>query len=166
MTIFERLSQAVTDYETCWTAFKSAEQQGKDITAAVVARIAADRAQVDERTATLTAQSRDIARPEVVRKLALQELERLQEHIFEPTVDEAAAFAAAMEDARAALRDFSAVKVKLEELFREASEEMKSMRSGTLGNGSRDDDLARKWLDSEDRSFALLRKTGRPGGKS
>lgn len=165
MSIFTQVEQAVSDYETCWTAFKSAEQQAKDITAAVVARIAADRAQVDERTATLTTQSRDMDRPPVVRRLATEELARLQERTFEPTVDEEAAFAAAMEDARAALRDFEAVKIKLRELFNAVNQELQTMRSNTLGNGPKDPELAKKWLDSEERSFALLGKTGRPGGR-
>ncbi len=166
MNIFEQLTQAVADHETCWTAFKSAKQQGRDITAAVAARIAADRAQVDERTATLTAQSRDIARPEVVRKLAVQELDHLQERTFEPTADETAAFATAMEDAKAALLDFVATKGKLQELFGEANQQLKMLRASTLGDGSRDDELARRHLDGEQKAFDRLGKTGRPGGMS
>lgn len=166
MTIFEQLTQTVADHDICWAAFQSARQQGNEIIYAVAARIAADRTAADERTAALVAQSRDPARPEVVRKLAQQELDRLQERIFEPSADEATAFTVAMEDAQAALRDFVAIKGKLRDLFEEASGELKTMRAGTLGDGSRDPDLARKWLDGEERSFALLGKTGRPGGKS
>lgn len=165
-TIFEQLSQAVADHETCWDAFKAAEQQGKDITAAVVDRIASDRAQVDERTATLTAQSKDIARPEVVRRLAQQELERIKGVTFEPTADEKTAFNSAMVDAQTALRDFAAVKDQLRELFVEVNQELQTMRSNTLGNGSKDPDLARKWLAGVQQCFDHLGKTGRPGGQS
>lgn len=163
MSIFVKLSQAVSDCEICWAAFKSAEQQAAEITAAVASRIAADRRQADERTATLTAQSKDPARPEVVRKLAQEELFRLQGRTFEPTADEIAAFAAAMEDAEAALRDFIATRRTLRDFFEQAGVELKAMRSSTLGDGSRDDELARRHLASEQRAFDLLGKTGRPG---
>lgn len=165
MSIFIQVEQAVSDYNVLWTAFRSNAQAASDVTAAVAARIAADRAQVDERTATLTAQSRDMTRPEVVRKLAQQELDRLQERTFEPTADEVAAFNSAMADAQSALRDFVSVKEKLRTLFGEANQQLKTMRADTLGDGSRDDELARRHLASEQRAFDLLGKTGRPGGQ-
>lgn len=165
MSIFTQVEQTVSDYNVLWTAFRSSAQAATDINTAVAARIAADRAQVDERTATLTAQSRDIARPEVVRKLAIQELDRLQERTFEPTAAETVTFAAAMEDAKAALRDFISVKEKLRTLFGEANQQLKTVRADTLGDGSRDDELARRHLDGEQKAFDHLRHTGRPGGQ-
>ncbi len=166
MSVFTQVEQTVSDYNILWEAFRESAQQAADVTAAVAARIAADRDQVDERTATLTAQSRDPARPPVVRQLAQQELDRLQEHIFEPTSDETAAFAAVMETAEAALRDFVATKRKLRDLFEQASGELKTMRANTLGDGSRDAELARRHLDGEQCSFELLGKTGRAGGQA
>ncbi len=166
MSIFTQVEHAVSDYNMLWTAFRSSAQAAADVTASVAARIAEDRGRVDERTATLTAQSRDIARPEVVRKLAQQELDRLQEHIFEPTADEVAAFNSAIADAQAALRDFVSVKEKLRTLFGEANQQLKTLRAGTLGDGSRDDELARRRLDGEQKVFDRLEKTGWPGGKS
>lgn len=166
MSIFTQVEHAVSDYNMLWTAFRSSAQAAADVTASVAARIAEDRGRVDERTATLTAQSRDIARPEVVRKLAQQELDRLQEHIFEPTADEVAAFNSAIADAQAALRDFVSVKEKLRTLFGEANQQLKTLRAGTLGDGSRDDELARRCLDGEQKVFDRLEKTGWPGGKS
>lgn len=166
MSIFIQVEQAVSDYNVLWAAFHESAQRAADVTTAVADRIAADRGQADERTATLTAQSRDPARPPVVRQLAQRELDRLQERTFEPTADEAAAFAAATEDAQAALRDFVSVKEKLRILFGEANQQLKTMRADTLGDGSRDDELARRHLASEQRAFDLLGKTGRSGGKS
>lgn len=166
MSIFIQVEQAVSDYNVLWTVFRSSAQAAADVTAAVAARIAADRSQADERTATLTAQSRDMTRPEVVRKLAQQELDRLQDRIFEPTADEVAAFNSAMADAQAALRDFVSVKEKLRTLFGEANQRLKALRGDTLGNGALDDELARRHLDGEQKSFDRLGKTGRPGGQS
>lgn len=165
MSIFIQVEQAVSDYNVLWTVFRSSAQAAADVTAAVAARIAADRSQADERTATLTAQSRDMTRPEVVRKLAQQELDRLQERIFEPTADEVAAFNSAMADAQAALRDFVSVKEKLRALFGEANQQLKTLRGDTLGNGTLDDELARRRLASEQRAFDLLGKTGLSGGR-
>jgi len=118
MSIFIQVEQTVSDYNVLWTVFRSSAQAAADVTAAVAARIAADRAQADERAATLTAQSRDMTRPEVVRKLAQQELDRLQERTFD-----------------------------------------------TLGNGTLDDELARRRLASEQRAFDLLGKTGLSVGR-
>ena len=165
MSIFIQVEQAVSDYNVLWTVFRSSAQAAADVTAAVAARIAADLAQADERTATLTAQSRDMTRPEVVRKLAQQELDRLQERIFEPTADEVSAFNSAMADAQAALRDFVSVKEKLRALFGEANQQLKTLRGDTLGNGTLDDELARRRLASEQRAFDLLGKTGLSGGQ-
>ena len=156
MSIFDQLTQAVADYDILWTAFRESAQRAADVTKATAARIAADRAQVDERTATLTAQSRDPARPPVVRQLAQQALSRLQGHTFEPSPTEIAAFDAAMRDARDALRD----------LFAEANKALSALRAGTLGDQSRDVELAERRLDGEIRSFGLLGKTGRTGGQS
>ena len=165
MSIFIQVEQTVSDYNVLWTVFRSSAQAAADVTAAVAARIAADRAQADERAATLTAQSRDMTRPEVVRKLAQQELDRLQERTFAPTADEAAAFATAAKDAQAALRDFVSVKEKLRILFGEANQQLKTLRGDTLGNGTLDDELARRRLASEQRAFDLLGKTGLSVGR-
>lgn len=164
MSIFTQVEQTVSDYNVLWAAFRESAQQAADVTAAVAGRIAADRAATDERIATLTVQSRDPNRPEVVRQLAQKELERMQERAFVPTENETTAFDSAMQDAEAALRDFVATKRKLRDLFEQASGELKTMRANTLGDGSRDDELARRHIVGEQRTFGLLGETGRPGG--
>lgn len=163
---FNQLTQAVADHDALWVAFLESERRAADVTGATIVRIAADRDQVDERTTALVAQSRDLARPEVVRRLALQELERLQSRTFEPTPDERAAFDAAMDDAKAALRDARTVHKQLRDLFVEADKALSALRAGTLGDQSRDVELAERRLDGEERSFSMLGKTSRPGGQS
>lgn len=132
--IFVQVEQAAADYDTLWAAFRESEQQAADITAAVAARIAADKAQADERVATLTAQSRDPARPPVVQRLAQQELNRLKAITFEPSPDEVAAFDAALRDALDALTDARKTSGQLLDLFTAASKKLKELRAGTLGN--------------------------------
>lgn len=164
MSIFDQLTQTVADYDTLWGAFRESAQVAVDITAAAAARLAGERTRIDERTATLTAQSRDPARPEIVRKLAMQELNRLRELTFAPSEDEAAAFAEAMENARAALRDIMKIRGQLRNLFADASRELDALRAGTLGDQARDTDLAERRLDGEQKSFDYIGRTGRPMG--
>lgn len=166
MSIFTQVEQTVSDYNVLWAAFRESAQQAADITKATAARIAANRRQADERTATLTTQSRDPARPEVVRKLASQELERLQKRTFAPAEDEVATFNSAIEDAQAALRDVRKVNGQLQDLFTEANKALSTLRARTLGNQSRDVDMSERHLAGEQRAFDLLGKTGRPGGQS
>ena len=52
------------------------------------------------------------------------------------------------------------VKEKLRTLFGEANQQLKTLRGDTLGNGTLDDELARRHLDGEQRAFDLLGKTG------
>lgn len=163
---FNQLTQAVADYDALWVAFLESERRAADVTGATIVRIAADRDQVDERTTALVAQSRDLARPEVVRRLALQELERLQSRTFEPTPDERAAFDAAMDDAKAALRDARTVRGQLRDLFTEADKVLSALRGGTLGDQHRDVELAGRHLDGEQRAFDHLGKTGQPVGQT
>jgi len=156
MSIFEQLTQAVADYNTVWAAFRSSKQEAQDVTNAVGERIKADRRQIAERRTMLEAQSRDPARPEIVRKLAVQELERTQGRTFTPMEDETAAFTAAMADAETALRDAAAVKVKLLDLFHEAEKELRTLRANTLGNQRFDTDLAQRHLDVGQQAFDRL----------
>lgn len=166
MSIFEQLTQATADYDALWGAFRESAQTAVDITSTVAARLADERSRIDERTATITSQSRDPSRPEVVRKLAIQELDRLQGITFAPSEDEAAAFSAALDDARAALRDAIAVRSHLAELFRAADQELKTLRAATLGDQVRDADLAYRHIDSEQKAFDRLGNTGRSNGRT
>lgn len=111
-----------------------------------------------ERVATLTAQSRDPARPEIVRKLAVQELERLKDREFGPSEDEINAFNGAVQDAKDALKNFVLLESKLRELFQKAKEELDDLRKNTLGNGSMDHELAQSWIVSAQKKFDLILK--------
>lgn len=164
MSIFEQLTQAASDYDILWGAFRANLQAAADVTSATAARLADERTRADERTATLIYQSRDPARPEIVRKLAAQELDRLQERTFSPSADEAAAFSEALKNAQAALRDVVKVHAQLRDLFSAAHRELDTLRAGSLGNLSLDVDLAERHLEGERKSFDCLGHTGRPGG--
>lgn len=156
MSVFEQLTQATADYNTLWDAFRENLKSAADITAAAAARLADERSRIDERVATLTAQSRDPARPEIVRKLAAQELERLKLVAFTPSEDETTAFAEATETARAALRDARRVRGQLRDLFVEAGRELDALRAGTLGDQARDVELADRRLDGTQKNFDRL----------
>lgn len=162
MRIFAQVEQTVADYDVLWVEVRSKQQQAADITSTVASRLAADRSHADERTATLTAQSKDPARPEIVRRLAQQELERLQERRFEPTEAEIAAFDTAVQDARDALRDARAVRQQLRELFAAADKELSALRGSTLGDQVRDIGLAERHIEGAQQAFDRFMQGSRP----
>lgn len=101
--VFSAVEDLATDYQRLWTAIRAADRAMEEITTVASNRIKADRQAADERANILTRQSVDPARPEIVRRLALQELEQLQVRPYCASEDEAAAFAAEMQNALEAL---------------------------------------------------------------
>lgn len=158
MDIFDKLTQAAEDYKTLWAAFRASEQEAKDVVSATTSHIEAEKISHAERVATLTAQSRDSARPEVIRRLAKQELSRLETHTFGPSDDEISAFNSAVRDAKAALEDFMLLESKLRDLFRESKGKLDDLRKNTLGNGSMDHKLATSWIEGTQKKFDLILK--------
>lgn len=156
MDIFDQLKTVASDHGTLWDAFRASEQAAQDVTAAVDERIRRDKQAHAEMVATLTAQSRDPARPEIVRRLAAQELERLKDRKIGPTKDELAAFNSAMKDAEIALDDPMKIEGKLQGVFEEATATLKKMRTETLGNSSHDPDLARNWIEGDKKRFGTI----------
>lgn len=161
MDIFDQLKTVASDHETLWAVFRSSEQAAQDVAAAVRERIRRDKQAQAEMVATLTAQSQDSARPEVIRRLAKQELSRLETRTFGPSDDEINAFNGAVRDASVALGDFIHLESKLRELFQKAKEELDDLRKNTLGNTSRDWELARNRLERTQKELdRVLREVG------
>ena len=79
MDIFDQVKQAVDDFDLYWDGFSTTEREAIGVINAVEERIRRDKAAYAERVETLTAQSLDPARPEILRKLAGKELDRLQD---------------------------------------------------------------------------------------
>lgn len=154
MDVFDQVKQAVDDFNLYWKGFSATEQEVKDITAAVEERIGRDKAAHAERVETLTAQSLDPARPEILRKLAGKELERIQGRTFGPSEDETAAFNSAMNDAYTALREVQKTETKLQGLFEAAKDELQAMKNGTYVN--RDPLLSRRALAGRREVFDRL----------
>lgn len=131
MDIFDQVKQAVDDFDLCWSGFDATEQEVKAVTAAVEEKIGADKAAHAERVETLTAQSQDLARPEILRKLAGKELERIQGRTFGPSEDETAAFDTAVNEAHDALREVQKTGTRLQELIEAAKNELKAIKNRT-----------------------------------
>lgn len=134
MDVFDQVKQAVDDFNLYWKGFSATKQEVKDITAAVEERIRRDKAAHAERVETLTAQSLDPARPEILRKLTGKELERIQGRTFGPSEDETAAFNAAMNDAYTALQEVQKAETKLQGFFEAAKNELQAMKNRTYVN--------------------------------
>lgn len=162
--VFSAVEDLAVDYQRLWAAIRAADKAMEAITAAVSDRIKADRQAADERADILTRQSTDPARPDIVRRLALQELEQLQSRTYGASEDEAAAFAAEMQNALDALDGAREAGSKLSVALKAAAAEVDEIRAECNGFG--DIGLVPNWLAGDQRRFDALGKTGRPGEKS
>lgn len=162
--VFLTVEDLAVDYQRLWTAIRAADKSMEAITAAASDRIKADRQSADERADILTRQSVDPARPEIVRRLALQELEQLQARPYCASEDEATAFAAEMQNALEALDGARETGSKLSAALKAAAAELDKIRAECNGFG--DLGLVQNWLDGDQRRFDALGKTGRPGWQS
>ena len=159
MDIFSQVKQGIEDFGMCWNAFDAADEEARKVIAVVGERIERDQAAHIERVETLTAQSLDPARPEILRKLALRELDQMKGRTFGPSEDEIAAFYSALSDEQAALQEATKVKAKLEELFEAAKVELRKMRTEAYENNTRDTNLAKRWIESRREDFDRLSET-------
>lgn len=162
--VFSAVEDLATDYQRLWTAIRAADKAMEAITAAASDRIKADRQTASERADILTRQSVDPARPEIVRRLALQEFEQLQARTYCASEDEAAAFSAEMRNALDALDGARATGSKLSAALKAAAAEVDKIRAECNGFG--DLGLVQSWLDGDQRRFDALGKTGRAGGQA
>ena len=156
MDIFSQVRQGIDDFGMCWNAFDAADEEARKVVAAVGERIERDKAAHVEQVETLTAQSMDQTRPEVLRKLAVRELEQMKGRTFGPSEDETAAFYSTLSDAQAALHEAAKAKAKLEELFEAAKVELRRMKAKAYEENARDTNLAKRWIESRREDFDRL----------
>ena len=156
MDIFAQLRQSIEDFGMYWKAFDAADEEARKVVSAVGERIERDKAAHAERVEALTAQSQDPARPEVLRKLAVRELEQMKGRTFGPSEDETAAFYSTLSDAQAALHEAAKAKSKLEELFEAAKVELRKMRTEAYENNTRDTILSERRIESRREDFDRL----------
>lgn len=157
MSIFDEVQQIADDFNTLWAAFRQSETNLKDLTATVKERIMADEKAAAERIELLTQQSIDPARPDVVRRLAVAELEKAKAApAIGPAQEEKAAFDAEMEQAREALQEIRITRQKLHDVLTEAKRELETIRTSSFADAAKDTELAAGWLESRQRNFNRL----------
>ena len=140
----------------CWNAFDAADEEARKVIAVVGERIERDKAAHVERVETLTAQSIDLGRPKVLRKLDARELEQMKGRTFGPSEDETAAFYSTLSDAQTALREAAKAKTNLEELFEAAKVELRKMRNEAYENNTRNTILSKRRIESRREEFDRL----------
>lgn len=157
MSIFDEAQQIADDFNTLWGAFRQSDAALKDLTNAIRARIESDKTAAAERVELLTRQSVDPARPNVVRRLAVAELEKAKAvPAIGPTQEEKAAFDAEMEQAREALQEIRITRQKLYDVLTEAKRELETIRTSSFADAAKDTELAAGWLESRQRDFNRL----------
>lgn len=151
LEIFKRVQSLKEDFDIAMLAYRAAHDDAKDITAAVQERIESDKEQTSERLSVLRDTLEDETRAATVRRMAEQEIKRLEAQTFEPTEEERAGFDAAIEEAAGAVRDMAHICSQFRAAFDEAKGELTQLRTATLG--SYDGERLNSWLESLKRDF-------------
>jgi hypothetical protein len=151
---FENLDALTEEYNMCWNEAKKADQEAKEILAAVKARIENEKKTASDRITSLKNQITDSGKSETVRRVAALELSGLEGKKYTITEEERAEVRQAIDRGRAALSD--ARKVSITEALKEAEAEIKAARAETIGCTSKDFVLCGRWLDERDNELSRL----------
>lgn len=153
---FERLEQLSEDYEICFLAIRAAQTEGRDLLAAIQARIASERDRDQARADELKAQLSDKSRSETVRRIAAQELERLQRTEYHETAEERAAFEECTKELDKALLDAEKTKRELADALRAAKAAIETIREKS--SEGKDLDIARVCAQDVKKGLGLIRQ--------
>lgn len=154
--IFSDLQESAVDYRTALLAFQTARADASDLTAAVEARISAERARDAGRAAELRGTIADTERSATVRRVAQAELDELAARSYAPTSAEREAFDAAIAEAEQALKDADALRDRMIDQLRKARAELDELSRETVHKPDGGLDIRRRWLDGERQAFAMM----------
>lgn len=153
---FERVNAISDDCEACWQAMTDARVAISEIRDAVHSRIENESQHTKKRMIELERIIKDISRTETMREMARLELKKYRNISFEATPEERKTFNLKIEAAKKAITDFIKAKNELGNAYKDAEEELKSLRTKILNSQNRDAQLARRWIDSDLKSFERL----------
>lgn len=153
---FERLEQISIDYEVCFLAIRAAQTEGRELIAAIQDRIAGERERDQARAEELMAQFSDKSRSETVRKIAAQELERLQRATYHETVEERAALEECTRELDKSLSDAGKTRDELAAALRAAKAAIETIRAKSYEG--KDLDIARRCAQDVKDGLKLIRQ--------
>ena len=111
---FGRLETAAEDNRVCFLAIREAENEAHEILSAIENRLTSERRQDAARAAELEAQINDTARPQTIRRMAENELNRLRGRNYGPTEEERELFRQSVTEVQTAINDAQRVRGELE----------------------------------------------------
>lgn len=154
MTDFEKLEQLSVDFASTKAAFETARKDADDMIAATGARLKMERELAASRMAELRKTANDPSRSETVRRVAAAELVKLQAQTITATTEEAAAFAALIEQQKTAIRDIKAIRQATKPAADGAVKQVQTLRESIMG--SEIETLAPRWIASQQAAFERL----------
>ena len=154
--VFSRLQETAADYRTALLAFEVARGDAHDLTAAVEARISADRARDADRAAELRGIIADTERSATVKRVAQGELDELAAKSYATTNAEQTAFDAAISEGTQALKDAAVLRGRMIDELREAKTALEELGKETVYKPDGGLDIRRRWLDGEKETFAMM----------
>lgn len=154
--VFSDLQESAVDFKTALLAFQTARADASDLTAAVEARISAERARDAGRAAELRGIVADAERSATVKRVAQAELDELAARSYAPTNAEREAFDAAISEGEQALKDADALRHKMIDQLRKARAALDELDRETIHKPDGGLDLRRRWLDGEKEAFAMM----------
>lgn len=156
MNVFEKLLQLHEDFNTTWTAFNVARHDAADMIKAVAERMERDSRQNAERVADLRQIAADSSRSATVRRVAEDELAKIDGREFFATTAEIEAFVDLIKQQSEALKDIRGINEDIFDTVKAAEAKIKDIRLATRGHSSLQ--VVDHWLEGQKRDFQKLCK--------
>jgi len=158
---FERVEQLSEDYEICFLAFRAAEREGVDLLNAIRSRITAEQESDKARADELRKQSADSSRSETVRRVAAQELERLQTVEYHVTEIEWNALDEISQELSKSLSDAARIREELNDALNAARTALDGIKKKSYNK--KDIPVAKQWAKNVFDQIESLKQSQRKG---
>ena len=156
MNEFEHLLQLYQDYSLTWAAFKNSRSVAEEVISCVSDRLDREREDISIKAGNMSDIISDKERSETVRRMAQSELNRLEQHSFSVTLEEAEAFDEAVANAETALSDLRNLRDSIKKAIDDVKNCIEQIRADTVGNQCVS--MAPNWIAGDKKRFEALYK--------